>query len=450
MNTSINFLEQHHSSLNLHQIFFSSPKCLYNQLCLKREQVATLEKCKDIIFSTLKQTVAEALEKNYNIEIEPILRLQGSMAYGTCIQPMRPEQEIDLDLGIYLPAKVFFDINDHKAAHKLFSLVQDALTELSSKNQWKIKKMPKCLRVEIGEQVHIDVPLYVAPFEMFNQLEDYTEITVLKRSEVLKKSVGLESYAAFDSAEPQEFLMESLNFAMASMQEVERHTLRSITTANLATIDEHGHGKWIESDVDKINQWFVDAVKNASTKNPPILLPQNDLTRFNLSVEAGKQLLGVIAFLKAWSKYLKDDDGPSSICLMVLATDHFSYHHKRIDLALLHVLKQLPEALLNDVQIDELYPESPNFNPENYKKPRKVLAGYAKKFLDDLISALNSQQHATAFRLLRTYFGEMLPTDLTLVKDVTSSKSTAAQVVTRPSVSQERSYPTPPDRRGAG
>lgn len=90
--------------------------------------------------------------------------LQGSYKFGTQVRPIGPEEEFDIDLGIYyewsgLPAE-----GDH-TPEKLKSFVQDGLEAyLRDTSDTEVEEVgdpkPRCCRIHYRNNFHIDVPAY--------------------------------------------------------------------------------------------------------------------------------------------------------------------------------------------------------------------------------------------------------------------------------------------------
>ena len=120
-------------------------------------------------------------------------------------------------------------------------------------------------------------------------------------------------------------------------------------------------GCWQSSDCEIIRQWFSDKLKAQSSDN-------------------GQQLRNICRYLKAWRDWVFDKKGaPSSILLMIIACKYYKYEEGRDDLALLHILGNLPECLNSNVYEEIQDHESEDFNRMSCEERRK-----AKIRADDL------------------------------------------------------------------
>ena len=93
---------------------------------------------------------------------------QGSFSYKTLNKPQHtPTQQMDLDDGVYFRMS---NIDDKIKLNSslLFSYIEQQISPLVEiHNNWKMKKKSTCVRVEIDDEKHIDLPLYIVPDEEF-------------------------------------------------------------------------------------------------------------------------------------------------------------------------------------------------------------------------------------------------------------------------------------------
>ncbi|SIN88614.1 hypothetical protein SAMN05443247_00461 [Bradyrhizobium erythrophlei] len=89
--------------------------------------------------------------------------LQGSYKFGTQVRPAGPEQEFDIDLGVYFRWSGEPEDSDHDASD-LKKMVQASLKDYSSNDDNDAASVgeprAKCSRVHFDDGFHIDVPAY--------------------------------------------------------------------------------------------------------------------------------------------------------------------------------------------------------------------------------------------------------------------------------------------------
>ncbi|MFH3874800.1 hypothetical protein WDA61_20310 [Acinetobacter pittii] len=124
----------------------------------------------------------------------------------------------------------------------------------------------------------------------------------------------------------------------------------------------------------------------------------------------GRQLRYIARYLKAWrDQEYKDGGGPSSILLMIIANQNYQYVKDRDDLALLHVLRHLPKALLGPVK----EPSIPEHTDEDFnripKEERQEAHDLAKDLLSAVSVAIDIESPKTSIGFLRSQFGKRIP-----------------------------------------
>lgn len=301
------------------------------------------------------------------VEIIPRFYTQGSWSYKTLNQRNHvPPQQIDYDDGMYLPVSYLDNSRPSVAAKVYFSLVDSILEKLCGEQAW-IHDISKktCSRIVISKTAHVDVPLYSIPDSEFKKLME-------------KAAAGARSVKSMDSA----YEFAEVVWAQIASEKV-----------LLAMRD----GDWEVSDPRKLHDWFVGEVRLK-----------------------GEQLRRLCRYLKAWRDYLWVTGGPSSIFLTVCATELFTQIQGRDDLALLAVLKGLPERLRFPVL-------NPTDNTEDLSKKVNVsdmpiLIQQSRFFTNDLTSALSANLSLTqACDLVRKNLGERFPTGWDEVKSATGT-----------------------------
>ena len=307
--------------------------------------------------------------------LEPRFYPQGSYVYKTQNAPERRPQQVDLDDGAYLPIEI---MRDRPILNKniFFKIVDSALEELAKEQGWQFKKKDTCARLIITNEVHLDIPLYAIPKDRFIDLQ---------------KAEG--RTAKLDEA--QKF--------------TESKRLLSEDEIYLARRDnEH----WTKSDPMEIREWFLDSIKMH-----------------------GEILRRVCRYLKTWRDVEWISGGPSSIALMICATEVFDNNHSGFtndSSAIAAVLKSLPDMLNNGIK-----------NPKNQDElifPRghdeneiKNIVDKARIASNDILSVLNHGASATeVLNTFKKYFGRRVPDQKGWILHLGTAASAAAAVQATP------------------
>lgn len=351
-------------ALNLHKLFYHiSRPSFYSNLLPIPAEVDALKTAKNEIRDHLRRAIPEWLEQKLGEKPEhpPRFRTQGSWAYETCNRPCRyPPQEMDWDLGSYLPISQWDDSveSPRKAAREYYAMVKEIMTPFAASRGWSIKDKPTCVRVVLnnGTKAHVDIPLYAAPDKDF-----------LKITEAVKVAKSLDTARA-DSA----FI----------------DSWRSLTRISLACQD----GSWKSSDPGLVVRWFDSKINRH-----------------------GPQLRRICRYLKAWRDYQWELGGPSSLLLMVCAAQTLDRTvadvASRDDLALRFVLEALPTQLRDAVKEPMINPNE-DLNKLEYEA-RKDAAWRAASFLQSMNQALTTS-HAEANKamaMIQTHLGSRFPID---------------------------------------
>lgn len=274
------------------------------------KQRAHLIECKNKIRDHLLEGITRLSTEVLGMDhqVSPRFRTQGSWSYRTCVQRAYSNQELDWDFGVYLPVTVFEDQRPIVAAKAYFMLVQSLLESLRQREGWHMDDgKPSCIRVKIGHGAHIDVPLYAVPEKEFASIRE--------RVAALNK--------ASTSARDAQYLRESVAFG-----ELTEPAWEDLQGIHLAQRD----GNWKKSDPEAVARWFNDRVSE--------LAP------------CGHQMRRVCRYLKAWRDlWWPNDDGPSSVALMIATAQQFeSSNPHRDDLALERAAKHLAVAVLSPLK----------------------------------------------------------------------------------------------------
>lgn len=351
-------------ALNLSKLFdrLAQPSFLRN-ITPEPEDAAALKAAKTDIQNHLKAAIPLWLENQLGEKPKhpPRFRTQGSWAYKTCNDPWQsPPQEMDWDLGIYLPVSLWEDNNVHpKAAAKgYYEMVRELMQPLAKKRNWALTEKPTCVRIILGNgtRAHVDLPLYAAPDEDFVQIKEA----------MLKASLA----------------MDEARFADA------KNTWSSLTRIALAQKD----GTWNPSDPGRVVLWFDKKI-----------------------ARHGEQLRRVCRYLKAWRDHVWQSGGPSSILLMVCAAQTLDRAQAnfagRDDLALRHVMTVLPAQLLTAVKEPMIDPDEDlnrmgvDERQEAFRKAGALLAA-----MNDALSQNIASCHI-ALALIRGQLGDRFPND---------------------------------------
>lgn len=294
--------------------------------------------------------------------IRPRFYVQGSWAYKTCNRPCHPQQEMDLDFGVYLPISAWEDhgIAPKKAAGLYFTMIESILVQLATEEGWELdNEKETCVRLGIvGAKAHIDVPLYVAPDEQFNQIVEASAQRFAK------------------AALTVDFAQGALG-EISAEDELDEQTWLEFDTVALAKRD----GEWAMSDPRKVSRWFDTAVR----------------------MEGGEQLRRICRYLKAMRDYHWKSGGPTSLMLMICAEQVWDGGiPDRDDLTLLKVLNNVAEKLAGPVYCPEISDE--DFNRCKDPIGRQQFKQWALNTASDLRGVItNSVMHDldTAFAILQ-------------------------------------------------
>lgn len=364
--------------INAHKAFASRPSGFKFALNLSEQQEKTLRNARDDIrgeissqFGSFAKSLGDQLLFEDRAPVlarsfqTPKFRMQGSFSYHTCNQPAHvPPQEIDLDDGLFMPVSYFQKDGDRSPVIQsaaYFFVIERILAPLCDKKGWQlVTDKPSCIRVKIDDTMHTDLALYSVPDADFQRILKYAQ------------SRGVD-FAT-------ELMMEDTAYRMLSHDEI-----------MLAHRDEG----WKKSDPRKLEDWFIDAVK-----------------------EYGDQVRTVSRFLKGWKDFQWPNGRLASIALMAAVVSVFerasaAIASDRDDLALLRVAEDLPDFLANDIPNPVVEGErlDQGWSPEE----RDGFVAKAKVLAERLADALTQTSDRTvAYEALQEQFGGRIPDDLTL------------------------------------
>jgi hypothetical protein len=389
-------------SLNLHSLFDTRVEgrvAFLDNLTLPQEERKSMLSARTDIRARLKSHLPKRIQKKAreadqgHIEVpEPRFFTQGSWAYKTLNSPCRSPQQADLDDGAYLPFSYIESQPPVQMSALLFDAVEEVLGELADEKGWKIDKSnDNCTRLIIDLEKHIDVPVYSIPDHEFQ--------TLVKAS--------MEAYR---------YAMESATFDSADYAERADQQDWDFMPTDGVLMATKNRG-WQDSDPRPIRDWVVEQV---------------DLK--------GEQLRRVMRYLKGWRDFQRwEKDDPKSILLMVAADYAFDVAiEKRDDLALLKVLRRLPEILRGKV-----------INPASRFKPAEEQEDLAKRLdnkgiREDVISRIEHFAErleyaidtcgvpSTACGILIDLLGDRVPNDPERVTQATVQSQPAQKTIVVP------------------
>jgi hypothetical protein len=352
---------------------------------LERED-ATLRGARRDIRQYLREAFKLADLKTFGgRRLQPRFFTQGSAAYKTLNRPpFVPPQQMDMDDGCYLPMSFVKQAKPKLAAETFFKFVDAALGELAKQRNWKLVQKDTCVRLEISEWAHIDVPLYAIPDDQY---------------ETLAKA-AMESQLITASGQ--------INFSEAmARQPIDRWDRLPSDEVLLA----HRQDNWVASDPRKIHDWFIGAVE-----------------------EHGEGLRRACRYLKAWRDYNHAKIGAvSSILLMACAAAVFDKNARimptRDDEVLLKIAAELPTLLSGTVAnpADPDSGEDLTARLDDAARKTAVVAAYdLHRILSDVINKCHIQQ--SAVNQVQSLFGDRVPNRPDLVK-VSAPQQAKAEVL---------------------
>lgn len=361
--------------LNLSSLFFSTAEAptLLGNLDLSNGQREFIAEAKNAVRQCLRSNLMKVLrEHGYEgPAVHPRFFTQGSWAYKTINAPAQYPQQADVDDGAYLPLSfVSQEARPSVASGIFFAAAEAALRPLVISRGWRLDtSKPTCIRLEISNFAHVDIPLYAIPDEEF---------------ETLQKAAAAARGHVFDSAE-----------------RAERDAWTALPRDHVLLA--HREDDWMKSDPRPVKTWFIDEVERH-----------------------GEQYRRVVRYLKGFRDWQWRSGGPSSILLMAASAPIFGAREKRDDLALLDVVEQLPTVLRDGVcnPVDEeesLTRRLGQAGIEEAAEKFEVLENHLR-------AAIHSSSPHQACTWMRDQFGERFPNTASRVKVA----SVAAAVLATP------------------
>ena len=362
--------------LDLSALFYTTKEqtCFLNELDLTPGEKDGISKAKNDVREALRTGIPRVMRENgyEGKTVIPRFFIQGSWAYKTLNRPCHtPPQQSDVDDGVYLPMSLVQEEERPSIASSFFfEAAEGALKSLVEENGWTlVTTKPTCIRIEISELAHIDIPLYAIPDKQFLLITEKFEARRL-----------LGNVAVMDSAPDHWDSLPSDKVLLAHREE-----------------------NWMKSDPRAMKDWFVGQVE-----------------------KMGEQLRRIVRYLKAFRDSQWPKGGPSSILLMAAAVPLFESSLRRDDLALLQVLKGLPAALRSGV----VNPTDSNSYLTDALTP-EALEDAAQKF-EKFDAYLDGAIHANDATQACTWLGQMLGHRFPNRPDLVGTISIAAAVASVP------------------
>jgi hypothetical protein len=286
--------------LNLSSLFYSGVEqpTLLESITLSTRHCEVILEAKEAVRTQLRTALPAILTElgHPGSAVQPRFFTQGSWAYKTLNSPAHPEQQADIDDGAYLPLSFMRITSKPSVASKVFfAAAETALMPLVQARNWRlITDKPSCIRIEIANFAHIDVPLYAIPDDQFEQLR--------------KAALSAHGYFNFEEA----------------IKRAERDAWTELPHDQVLLA--HRDDDWVKSDPRPIKRWFLGEVDRH-----------------------GEQFRRAVRYLKCFRDWQWVQGGPSSILLMAAAAPIFESRERRDDLALLDLIEGLPNVLRDGV-----------------------------------------------------------------------------------------------------
>ena len=374
--------------LNLSSLFYTEvdfEPCLFGNLNLRDDDRAHIAEAKSDVRIALRDGIPRvyADEGHPGKVPQPRFFTQGSWAYKTLNAPAQKPQQADIDDGCYLPLS-FLALTDRPsvAAEVFFDVAKKALATLVEQRGWKLSNKPTCIRVEINDLAHIDIPLYAIPDKEF---------------ETLVKAQNAR-HGTFDGIR---------DFSEAAVDSWDKLPTTKVLLA-------HREEGWMHSDPRPVKEWFVDQV-----------------------AIKGEQLRRVVRYLKAYRDWTWGTGGPSSILLMAAAAPLFVKQDRRDDQALLDVVKLMPATLRKGVNNPINQKESLTDRLRASSDDLDMVEQAALQFEDlgpRLQAALDAGNAEQACSWMRGLFGPRFPDRPDRVKVGVAASAVAAAIASSPAI----------------
>lgn len=363
---------------DLHNLFeHRTDACYHNNIKLAKQKKDKLQDAASELSSAIKAAFAsqpKALLEVLSFKTPtPLFAAQGSFTYGTIIEPANNGQQIDLDLGVYLP---FSALNDGSASRKVievyFDIIESCIDNHIKTNgkSWSLlegkNRKDTCARVELDSGSHIDFPLYGYPEQLASSIGQSVNS--------YDKKALLEGAAMFEDA----YALDRLFGEGQPLKPTQIH--------------------------------FADRKKGWQPSNA-IVLGKYIKNRLK---QHGSESRAICRYIKGWRDVKwSNGGGPSSIYLLALCIESLdSTINRHCDL-----LQQVANKSRQIVDTQLLIPCPIEGNPENYEDLNKRLTDDQKKeyrrAFEDLANKIDASKTQNDPKLanneLIRLFGDRMP-----------------------------------------
>lgn len=382
---------------DLHALFEHREKTnFHDSIKIKESSKAKLRSAAHEIVAAIKsgfKSDSKLLAESLPFKVPtPYFAIQGSYSYGTLIEPAFESQQIDFDLGLYLPFAALGKMSkDDSVIQAYFSVVESCLQEhIESKGRpWKLLKgrgkKDTCVRVVLDKSSHIDIPLYGYP-EAYAQ--EMGRASLVNDSMVLNESTQIDSIYTFDR------LMES----KIGIHPTQIH--------------------------------FADREKGWVASNAIVLGKAIKMSLKNLGAESR----AIARYVKSWRDHQwSDGGGPSSLYLLMLTIESINSVTTR-HCELLSLVAKKTESVLDKPL---LVPCPTEQDPEHYEDlndriqdtDREIFRAAFLEFRQIFSESKLDNQPSIANKKLITLFGERMPYDPSRIKKLDRSALAAEKAV---------------------
>jgi len=362
---------------------------LSSELDVPKNRKKELSEAKNDIREHLRKYLPVALNQEFNDYTpeftRPRFRTQGSWTHGTLNMPAHKSQHIDIDDGVYIKIDYFKDKAEPITCSKrVFKAVQNALRSLCLQRGWTlICEIAACVRVDLNNGAHVDIPIYATSENTFQFLE-------AKKAECTSRGF----------LQDQQQINDVLTWGMLDGGDV---------------LLAHRESGWIVSDPGPVTMWL------------------RERAAFH-----GPQFIPSIRYIKSWRDWQWEQGGPSSICLMVAVERVFSPEGNYDELALLNTLSKLPDMLAQKVP-NPANPDEDLAEKLDKNGTRQEVINKLKAFHSSMQQAIESPEQSEA--IFKNCFGSRFPDSpqQSSVDIATAVIATPAHKVQSPIVKRSRS-----------
>jgi len=374
------------ATLNLHKLI-SGRGGFLDELRVDPDEERQLRSARETIRGTLRDAFRDWEQHVRRVELfegwvlksdseirlpTPKFRIQGSFAYYTVNDVQQtPPQQIDQDDGVFLPIGFLSSggrTTPHIVSKAYFALVERALEPLCREKRWRLNPTgPKtnCVRVEITDRLHIDLPLYAIRDEAFEELIETASI--------------------------------NKSLAMDALVELTDDVYRSLSRADIMVADRDAG--WIESDPRKLEDWFNAAIETY-----------------------GAQVRRLSRAYKAQRDAMWETGGPSSIALMAGVVAAFErlgpLDDNRDDLALMRTAREMVDIFSKPIE-NPVFPGKADKCLCHDDDLRSDMRDLLRDTADELHAAIHDTLNRdVALGRVKSAFGSRVPDDTDLISIV--------------------------------